>query len=124
MLRALAVSADGARGRRGLVRPPARVDHPRSLTAVVLAGGRRGLAVAPQLAAFTASLGIRTSFVMATNPDAAASLWAACSTDRRAELRSGLLVQAGTEPAVASAPPPAAARGVSFQELLTSGSRM
>ncbi len=83
LLRALAYSAGsapprGAAGRAGA----GRVDHPRSIAVIAVAGDCRGLAVAPQLAAFAASLGISTRFVVASGHDAAASLWAACSAER------------------------------------------
>jgi len=98
LLRALAASAEGGGpARTGSGRSPGRVDHPRSLTVLTLAGDRKALAIAPQLAAFVASLGLTARFVIATADDAAASLRAACSGERAAELRAGLLLDARSE---------------------------
>lgn len=95
VLRSLAVSSDHATlGRTAAKRPSARAEHPRSVTVVVLAGDRRGLAVGPQLASFTASLGIVTRFVAAAGQTSAPSLWAACSGGRAAHLRAGLALEA------------------------------
>jgi hypothetical protein len=67
------------------------------VTVVVLAGDRRALAIGPQLASFAASLGIVTRFVAAGGHSSAASLWAACSSDRGSSLRPGLVLQAGSD---------------------------
>jgi capsular polysaccharide biosynthesis protein len=92
LLRALAF-ADSTR----VGRVSGRVEHPRSVTVVTLAGDRRGLAIAPQLAAFAASLGLSTRFVLATGHDAAASLWAACSMERGSQPRPNLTLEARAE---------------------------
>ena len=118
LLRALSASKDTARS-RGPGRGGGRLDHPRSVTMIAMAGDRRGLAVAPQLAAFAASLGIGTRFVVATGHDAAASLWAACSSERADDLRPGLQLQAGTESDGRSRR--ARPRVTPFDELLTGG---
>jgi hypothetical protein len=67
------------------------------VTVVVIAGDRRGLAVGPQLASFTASLGIATRFAAAAGQSSAPSLWAACTSNRAAYLRPGLVLEARTE---------------------------
>jgi capsular polysaccharide biosynthesis protein len=64
-----------------------KVDHPQSLTVVSLSGDGRGLAVGPQLAAFTSSLGIVTRLVTASGNDRVPTLWAAAAADRAAETR-------------------------------------
>ena len=84
---------------------------------MTLSRDRRGLALAPQLAAFAASLGLSTRFVLATAGDAAASLRAACSAERASELRPGLRLEARTE----SAGPESRAEipdGASFDDLM------
>jgi capsular polysaccharide biosynthesis protein len=98
VLHVLAATPDprGA-GRTAARRLPGRVEHPRSVTVVSLAGDRRGLAVGPQLASFAASLGLVTHFVAAAGHGSADSLWAACSSDRAPYLRTGLVVEAHTE---------------------------
>jgi hypothetical protein len=68
-----------------------RVDHPRSLTVVSLAGDVRGLAVGVQLAAFAASVGIVTRLLPAGADAGSAPLWVAYSAD----LRPGLLLADG-----------------------------
>jgi hypothetical protein len=73
-----------------------KVDHPESITVVSLSGDVRGLAVGVQLAAFAASIGIVTRMVTAVGHDRAATLWAACATDRAASPRRRLFV--GGEP--------------------------
>jgi hypothetical protein len=120
LLRALATSADEVSpGRTGTARGPGRVEHPRSLTVLTLAGDRRGLSIAPQLAAFVASLGLTTRFVIATADDTAASLRAACSGERAGELRPGLLLDARSESGVPVHLVPRPAGGESFDDLLT-----
>lgn len=57
-------------------RIPGRLDHPDSLTVVALAGDERGMAVAPQLAGFTSSLGISTRLVPTSGQELAPALWA------------------------------------------------
>jgi hypothetical protein len=95
VLRALAASSDhpGA-SRTTAKRQPGRVEHPRSVTIVSLAGDRRALAVAPQLASFAASLGISTRFVAAAGQTGAASLWAACGSAHALSSRAGLVLEA------------------------------
>jgi hypothetical protein len=105
MLRALVTSLDPARVGRTQTSRGGRLEHPRSVTVIALAGDRRGLAVAPQLATFAASLGIRTRLVVATGHDLAASLWAACSSERASELRAGLQFESrAADPVVTHAP--------------------
>jgi hypothetical protein len=110
VFRALAGSADAREpARTGTKRTQGRVEHPRSLTVVALAGDQRGVAVGPQLAVFAASLGITNRLIVATRHDSAASLWAACATDRGSKLRTGLVLEAGTEgatPAQSASPRP------------------
>jgi capsular polysaccharide biosynthesis protein len=96
VVRALAGSADSDATRTSAKRP-GRLEHPRSLTVVAVSGDQRGVAVGPQLAAFAASLGIATRFTVATKHDSVASLYAACATGRRSELRPGLVLKACTE---------------------------
>ncbi|HEY6742381.1 MAG TPA: Wzz/FepE/Etk N-terminal domain-containing protein [Lapillicoccus sp.] len=106
MLRALVTSLEPARVGRTRTSRGGRLEHPRSVTVIALAGDRRGLAVAPQLATFAASLGIRTRFVVATGHDLAASLWAACSAERASELRAGLQLESrAADPVVTPVPP-------------------
>jgi capsular polysaccharide biosynthesis protein len=98
MLRALVTPSDSrALARTGTKRIPGRVEHPRSLTVIAISGDQRGVAVGPQLAVFAASLGIATRFIVASGHDSAASLCAACATDRSSQLRTGLVLEAGTE---------------------------
>jgi capsular polysaccharide biosynthesis protein len=105
MLRALVTSLDPARVGRTQTSRGGRLEHPHSVTVIALAGDRRGLAVAPQLATFAASLGIRTRLVVATGQDLAASLWAACSSERASELRAGLQFESrSADPVVTRAP--------------------
>jgi Chain length determinant protein len=92
VLRALAPPEERSQARKGDMRVPGRVDHPRSLTVVSLSGDLRGLAVGPQLAAFAASLGITTRLLTAVGNESAAPLWAACAADRDADPRPGLVV--------------------------------
>lgn len=73
-------------------RAAGKVDHPESIIVVSLSGDVRGLAVGAQLAVFAASLGIATRMVNAVGHDRAATLWAACATDRAAAPRPGLFV--------------------------------
>ena len=93
MLRALVASLEPARVRQTQTSRGGRLEHPRSVTVIAFAADRRGVAVAPQLATFAASLGIRTRFVVAAGHDLAASLWAACSSERASELRAGLQLE-------------------------------
>jgi hypothetical protein len=107
MLRVLVTSLDPARVGWRQTSRGGRLEHPRSVTVIALAGDRRGLAVAPQLATFAASLGIRTRFVVATGHDPAASLWAACSSERASELRAGLQFESrAADPALSEPVPP------------------
>jgi hypothetical protein len=80
-------------GRRG-----GRLEHPRSLTVICLAGDERGLSIGPQLAVFTASRGIPTRLVTSGGGGRAASLWAACAGTRSADARPGLELVAAPEP--------------------------
>jgi capsular polysaccharide biosynthesis protein len=91
-LRSLVPAEARNQSRKGEARPGGRVDHPRSVTVISLSGDVRGLAVGPQLAAFAASLGIITRLLIATGNDSAAALRAACSADRQADPRPGLIV--------------------------------
>jgi capsular polysaccharide biosynthesis protein len=110
LLRALMPPADsGDPTQTDTKRTSGRVEHPRSLTVIAPSGDRRGMAVGPQLAVFTASLGISTRFLVATRHDSAAALRAACATVRGSELRSGLVLDAEADSATPTrdAPPPA-----------------
>src|SRR4051812_35521933 len=78
-------------------RLPGRVEHPRSVTVISLAGDRRGLALGPQLASFAASVGMVTHFVAANGHSSAASLWAACTSDRASHLRPDLIIEARSQ---------------------------
>jgi hypothetical protein len=85
LLRGL-VKDSGANGRRG------RIDHPRSVTIISLADDVRALAMGPQLASFTASLGVRTRLFLTSGQDtAAASLWTAFFAARRDDVRENLI---------------------------------
>jgi hypothetical protein len=98
VLRALVSPPDSRDpARPGTRRIPWQVEHPRSLTVIALSGDQRGVAVGPQLAVFAASLGIATRFIVATGHDGAAALRGACATDRSSQLRTGLVLEAGTE---------------------------
>lgn len=77
---------------KGGTRPTGRFDHPGALTVVSVSGDGRGLAIGPQLAAFTSSLGIATRLVGAVGHERAAALWAACSAEQRGALRPYLYV--------------------------------
>ena len=77
-------------GPTGSQHTPVRLEHPSSVTVVSLAGDAGALAVGPQLAAFTASVGIITRCAVVAGHDDAAALSAACSSDRGSELRPGL----------------------------------
>jgi capsular polysaccharide biosynthesis protein len=78
--------------RRGELRATGKFDHPKSLTVLTLSGDGRGLSIAPQLAAFASSLGIRTRLRTGVGDENAAALWAACATSRETALRPGLYV--------------------------------
>jgi hypothetical protein len=112
LLRALMAPADsGDPTPTDPKRTSGRVDHPRLLTVIAPSGDRRGMAVGPQLAVFTASLGISTRFIVATRHDSAAALRAACAAVRGSELRSGLVLEAeahSTTPTPGASPPPTA----------------
>jgi capsular polysaccharide biosynthesis protein len=82
--------------RRGELRVAGKFDHPKSLTVVSLSGDGRGLAIGVQLAAFAASLGIKTRLLTGVGDEGAAALWAACAASHDAPLRPGLYV--GDEP--------------------------
>src|SRR5262245_3833670 len=73
-------------------RAAGKVDHPESIIVVSLSGDVRGVAVGAQFEAFAASHGIATRMVNAVGHDRAATLWAACATDRAAAPRPGLFV--------------------------------
>ncbi|HET6666187.1 MAG TPA: Wzz/FepE/Etk N-terminal domain-containing protein [Intrasporangium sp.] len=53
-----------------------------SILVVSIAGDQRGLAVGPQLASYTASLGVATRLIAGQAHESAAALWAACSHAR------------------------------------------
>ena len=97
LLRALSSVTDAASSGRGGGPRSGRLEHPRSVAVVTVAGDVRGLAIAPQLAAFAASLGITTRFVLASSHDAAASIWAACSAERGRQPRPGLRLEVRPE---------------------------
>jgi hypothetical protein len=88
-------------GRQG-----SRLEHPRSLTVICLAGDERGLSIGPQLAVLTASSGIPTRLVASGGGEWAASLWAACAGTRSADARPRLELVAGTEPVAVPEPEP------------------
>ncbi len=69
-----------------------RLVHPRSLSVLSLSGDERALTIAPRLAVFASSMGIRTRLVVAGNRDGMAPLWAACANWGDYGLRSGLVV--------------------------------
>lgn len=67
---------------------------PRSVAVITLAGDPRGLVAGPQLASFAASLGLRTRLGCVQRHEAAAALWAACSSfDQGHETRPNLWVE-------------------------------
>jgi Chain length determinant protein len=76
--------------RKGESRAAGKVDHPQSLTVVSLSGDGRGVAIGPQLAAFTSSLGVATRLVTGVGHETAATLFAACATEREVVARPGL----------------------------------
>jgi capsular polysaccharide biosynthesis protein len=120
LLRALSSMTDAPSSGRGGGPRSGHLEHPRSIAVVTVAGDVRGLAIAPQLAAFAASLGITTRFVLASSHDAAASMWAACSAERGSAPRPGLRLEVRPEgPALldGSSSPVAG----SFDELLMGG---
>ena len=78
--------------RRRELRIAGKVEHPKSLSMLSLSGDQRGLALAPQLAAFASSLGVTTRLVTAVGHESAATLWAASAIDRDMPLRQGLYV--------------------------------
>jgi capsular polysaccharide biosynthesis protein len=124
LLRALTTPQDQLpSGRAGAKRGGGRVEHPRSVAVIALSGDPRGLAVGPQLAAFAASLGLSTRFVVASGHDSAASLWAACSTERASDLRPGLALEARTEAPVPIGQALVPLNGASFDDIVT-GSAM
>lgn len=97
LLRALSSMTDAASSGRGGGPTSGRLEHPRSVAVVTVAGDVRGLAIAPQLAAFAASVGITTRFVLASSHDAAASIWAACSAEPDSARRPGLRLEVKPE---------------------------
>lgn len=120
LLRALSSMTDAASSGRGGGPTSGRLEHPRSVAVVTVAGDVRGLAIAPQLAAFAASAGITTRFVLASSHDAAASIWAACSAERDSARRPGLRLEVKPEgPALRDGLSSPAAG--SFEELVTGG---
>lgn len=72
-------------------RVPGRLDHPDSLTVVSLAGDDRGMALGPQLAGFTTSLGITTRLVATSGQELAPALWASAA-DTDADVPADLTV--------------------------------
>jgi hypothetical protein len=78
--------------RRGQDRTAGRLEHPRTITVVSLAGDMRGLAIGPQLAAFAASHGIVTRLVPVVGHVRAPHLWAACGDGSKATARQNLFV--------------------------------
>lgn len=73
-------------------RAAGKVDHPQSLTVVSLSGDERGLAIGPQLAAFTSSHGVTTRLATTAGQDMAPALWAACAAERAPGSRPTLYV--------------------------------
>jgi hypothetical protein len=94
ILRALWMESGGS-SRAAARRVPSRVEHPSSITVLCLADDRRGIAVAPQLAVFAASLGIRTRLLVATGGYGSAALWAACAKHRDLTLPGALDLAVG-----------------------------
>jgi capsular polysaccharide biosynthesis protein len=77
----------------------ATVHHPSSITVITLSDDTRGLAVAPQLASYAASIDVRTRFVAAQPHESAAVLWASCfGLGNDVEVRPGLKVDTGLSP--------------------------
>jgi hypothetical protein len=67
--------------------------HPVSVTVLCLGDDPRGLATAPQIASYAASVGITTRLVAAHGHESAAALWAACAgVGSDVEVRSDLYV--------------------------------
>jgi len=92
VLRTLATADTRGTERRVEARSGSRVDHPSTLAVVCLAGDTQGLALAPQLAGFAASLGVVTVLVTALGDDKAAPLWAACAAAPGSQPRPDLYV--------------------------------
>jgi len=88
-LRQLSIEVAGAPRRPG--ERGEGVAHPPSITVVTLSDDVRALAMAPQLAAYAASVGLRTVLVAAQRHESASALWAACSQGTP-EHRPGLQV--------------------------------
>ena len=97
LLRALSSMTDAGSSGRGGGPTSGRLEHPRTVAVVAVAGDVRALAIAPQLAAFAASVGITTDFLLASSHDAAASMWAACSAERGSAPRPGLRLEVKPE---------------------------
>jgi hypothetical protein len=71
----------------------ARTDYPASITVVTMSADPRGLATGPQLAAYAASVGIRTHLSAAQPHETSATLWAACASMEQGQTpRAGLSV--------------------------------
>lgn len=73
-------------------RAAGKIDHPQSLSILSFAGDERGLAIAPQLAAFASSLGITTRLVTAVGHASTATLWATSGSEHDAPIRPALYV--------------------------------
>jgi len=97
LLRALSSMTDAGSSGRGGGPTSGRLEHPRTVAVVAVAGDVRALAIAPQLAAFAASVGITTDFLLASSHDASASMWAACSAERGSAPRPGLRLEVKPE---------------------------
>jgi hypothetical protein len=78
--------------RRVMSRSAEKMDRPKSLTVVSLSGDARGIAVGPQLAAFTSTQGLATHLVTGVGQERAAALWTACAAERKAAARPALRV--------------------------------
>jgi capsular polysaccharide biosynthesis protein len=88
-LRQLSIDVGGAPRRHG--ERGETLAHPPSITVITLSDDVRALALGPQVAAYAASVGLRTVLVAAHRHESASALWAACSQSTD-ELRPGLEV--------------------------------
>lgn len=99
VLRGLVGGSDGGSERRqtGRTTKGERGRQESTVLVIALSNDPRGLAVAPQLASYAASVGVRTRLHAAQRHESAAVLWAACHRGSgQQEVRPGLFVDTGS----------------------------